>query len=157
MYPTVDAHSGDLTTAADLRVAPGVQKLYEYIRDRGTIVAIDNYRRCAPARPRSTSFPVTTPCHAAGRPSSTFRVCLKHCTLHIALSEQQRTGGHWYIVECMYQEKLWLLCGPPLRASLGCRHGGSAAAQGSISTFCQSVSRHPRCVSQCELLGETSQ
>jgi len=45
VYPTVDAVSGELQTAAALEVAPGVQKLYEYIRDRGTIVPIENYNR----------------------------------------------------------------------------------------------------------------
>ena len=44
-YPTVDEKTGDLITAERLQVAPGVQLLYDYIRQRGTIVPITDFRR----------------------------------------------------------------------------------------------------------------
>ena len=46
MYPTVDPRTGELVTASDLRVDdPGVQKLYDYILDRGAIVPVEHYDR----------------------------------------------------------------------------------------------------------------
>lgn len=45
VYPTVDATTGKLQTAGDLKVSPKVQKLFEYILDRRTIVAISSYNR----------------------------------------------------------------------------------------------------------------
>ena len=47
MYPTVDEASGELQTAESIRVAPSVQKLYDYIRERGTLVPITTYNRWA--------------------------------------------------------------------------------------------------------------
>ena len=44
-YPTVDEKTGELITAERLQVAPGVQLLYDYIRQRGTIVPITDFRR----------------------------------------------------------------------------------------------------------------
>ena len=44
-YPTLDEKSGELITAERLQVAPGVQLLYDYIRQRGTIVPITDFRQ----------------------------------------------------------------------------------------------------------------
>ena len=46
VYPTVDPKSGELVTASDLQVDdPGVQKLYDYILERGAIVPVEHYDR----------------------------------------------------------------------------------------------------------------
>ena len=46
VYPTVDPKTGELVTASDLRVEdPGVQKLYDYILERGAIVPVEHYDR----------------------------------------------------------------------------------------------------------------
>jgi hypothetical protein len=39
--------TGELETVDTVVVAPQVQKLFEYIRDRGTLVAITTYNKCA--------------------------------------------------------------------------------------------------------------
>ena len=44
-YPTLDEKTGELITAERLQVAPGVQLLYDYIRQRGTIVPITDFRQ----------------------------------------------------------------------------------------------------------------
>jgi len=43
VYPTVDSSTGRLITAKDIKVAPSVQKLYDYIYERGTIIPIDTF------------------------------------------------------------------------------------------------------------------
>jgi len=45
VYPTLDPATGELVTAANLRVDPGAQKLYEFILERGTIVPVSNFDR----------------------------------------------------------------------------------------------------------------
>lgn len=46
VYPTVDPKTGELVTASDLRVEdPGVQKLYDYILERGAIVPVEHFDR----------------------------------------------------------------------------------------------------------------
>lgn len=47
VYPTLDATTGELVTAQNLTVDPAVQLLYNYILQRGTIIPIENYNRCA--------------------------------------------------------------------------------------------------------------
>lgn len=43
VYPQQDAVSGYLSTVDTLKVAPELQNLYEYLRDRGSFVGLDNY------------------------------------------------------------------------------------------------------------------
>ncbi len=43
VYPLQDPVSGYLSTIETLTVAPELQNLYEYLRDRGSFVALDNY------------------------------------------------------------------------------------------------------------------
>lgn len=43
VYPTLDEQTGKLITAETLQVEPKVQKLYDYIRERGTILPINDY------------------------------------------------------------------------------------------------------------------
>lgn len=43
VYPTLDEQTGRLITAETLQVEPKVQKLYDYIRERGTILPINDY------------------------------------------------------------------------------------------------------------------
>ena len=43
IYPLLDRATGDLTTVQNLRVAPELRKLYEYLVDRGGIEQLDNY------------------------------------------------------------------------------------------------------------------
>jgi uncharacterized membrane protein YgcG len=46
VYPTVDPKTGTLVTASDMKVEdPGVQKLYDYILERGAIVPVEHYDR----------------------------------------------------------------------------------------------------------------
>lgn len=46
VYPTIDPKTGMLVTASDMKVEdPGVQKLYDYILERGTIVPVEHYDR----------------------------------------------------------------------------------------------------------------
>ncbi len=44
VYPLQDAVSGYLSTVDTLRVASELQNLYEYLRDRGSFVGLDNYK-----------------------------------------------------------------------------------------------------------------
>ncbi len=43
VYPLFDQMLGKLTTVEDLLVAPELRKLYGYLQDRGSFVALDNY------------------------------------------------------------------------------------------------------------------
>lgn len=43
-YPLQDQLSGALTTVETLKVAPELQKLYDYLHNRGSFVALDNYK-----------------------------------------------------------------------------------------------------------------
>jgi hypothetical protein len=43
VYPFFDQMAGKLTTVEDLLVAPELRKLYGYLQDRGSFVALDNY------------------------------------------------------------------------------------------------------------------
>jgi hypothetical protein len=43
VYPKQDPVSGYLTTVDTLQVATDLQNLYEYLRDRGSFVGLDNY------------------------------------------------------------------------------------------------------------------
>ena len=43
VYPLEDQLSGALTTVDTLKVKPELQKLFEYLRDRGSFVGLDNY------------------------------------------------------------------------------------------------------------------
>jgi hypothetical protein len=43
VYPLEEQVSGTLSTVDTLKVAPELQKLYEYLRDRGSFVGLDNY------------------------------------------------------------------------------------------------------------------
>ena len=43
VYPLQDQVSGYLTTVDTLKVKPELQNLYEYLRDRGSFVGLDNY------------------------------------------------------------------------------------------------------------------
>jgi hypothetical protein len=43
VYPLQDPQSGALTTVDNLQVAPELKKLYGYLADRGSFVALDNY------------------------------------------------------------------------------------------------------------------
>ncbi|KAK9815358.1 hypothetical protein WJX72_002256 [[Myrmecia] bisecta] len=45
VYPTLDPATGEIRSAHDLKVEPQVQKLYDYILDRGTIIPIVSYKR----------------------------------------------------------------------------------------------------------------
>lgn len=44
IYPLQGAAPGDLTTVNNLEVAPELKKLYGYLADRGSFIALDNYR-----------------------------------------------------------------------------------------------------------------
>jgi hypothetical protein len=44
VYPLFDQMVGKLTTVEDLLVAPELRKLYGYLQDRGSFVALDNYK-----------------------------------------------------------------------------------------------------------------
>ncbi|WAC21036.1 TonB-dependent receptor [Luteolibacter sp. SL250] len=44
VYPLFDQMAGKLTTVEDLLVAPELRKLYGYLQDRGSFVALDNYK-----------------------------------------------------------------------------------------------------------------
>lgn len=43
----IHVQTGELESVDSVTVAPGVQKLFEYIRDRGTLVPITTYNKCA--------------------------------------------------------------------------------------------------------------
>jgi hypothetical protein len=43
VYPLQEQLSGTLSTVDTLRVAPELQKLFEYLRDRGSFVGLDNF------------------------------------------------------------------------------------------------------------------
>lgn len=43
VYPLQEQLSGTLSTVDTLKVAPELQKLYEYLRDRGSFVGLDNF------------------------------------------------------------------------------------------------------------------
>ncbi|CAL8463537.1 g3071 [Coccomyxa elongata] len=43
VYPTLDTKTGEVITAKNAKVEPEVQKLYEYIYERGTIIPIEDY------------------------------------------------------------------------------------------------------------------
>lgn len=43
VYPLLDRATGELTTVANLDVAPGLRKLYEYLVDRGCIEQLEDY------------------------------------------------------------------------------------------------------------------
>jgi hypothetical protein len=43
IYPLLDRPSGELTTVHNLRVAPELRKLYEYLVEQGCIEQLDNY------------------------------------------------------------------------------------------------------------------
>jgi hypothetical protein len=43
VYPMQDQLTGCLTTVETARVAPELQKLYSYLHNRGSFVALDNY------------------------------------------------------------------------------------------------------------------
>ncbi|BDA48597.1 hypothetical protein COCOBI_12-2770 [Coccomyxa sp. Obi] len=45
VYPTLDTKTGEVITAKNAKVEPEVQKLYEYIYERGTIIPIEDYSR----------------------------------------------------------------------------------------------------------------
>ncbi|KAL3138844.1 hypothetical protein ABBQ32_005677 [Trebouxia sp. C0010 RCD-2024] len=45
VYPTLDESTGEMVTAETLQVEPKVQKLYDYIRERGTILPINDYNK----------------------------------------------------------------------------------------------------------------
>jgi hypothetical protein len=45
VYPTLDPKTGELVTAANLKVDPQAQKLYEFILERGTIVPVAAFDR----------------------------------------------------------------------------------------------------------------
>jgi hypothetical protein len=44
VYPLKDGATGDLTTVDNLAVAPELTKLYGYLADRGSFVALDNFK-----------------------------------------------------------------------------------------------------------------
>ena len=44
VYPLQDPVSGYLSTVETLKVAGELQNLYEYLRERGSFVGLDNYR-----------------------------------------------------------------------------------------------------------------
>ena len=46
VYPTLDATTGELVTADNLKVDPAVQLLYNYILQRGTLISIKEYNEC---------------------------------------------------------------------------------------------------------------
>ena len=45
VYPLQEQIGGMLSTVETLQVAPDLQKLYEYLRDRGSFVGLDNYKQ----------------------------------------------------------------------------------------------------------------
>jgi hypothetical protein len=45
VYPLQDAVTGYLSTATTMTVAPDIQKLFEYLRDRGSFVGLDNFKQ----------------------------------------------------------------------------------------------------------------
>ncbi len=45
VYPSLDGVSGELTTVENLQVSPELRKLYGYLADRGSFVALDNFKR----------------------------------------------------------------------------------------------------------------
>jgi hypothetical protein len=44
VYPLQDTAAGKLRTVDDVTVAPELQKLFEYLRDRGSFVGLDNFK-----------------------------------------------------------------------------------------------------------------
>lgn len=44
VYPLKNGDSGDLTTIENLAVAPELRKHYGYLADRGSFVALDNFK-----------------------------------------------------------------------------------------------------------------
>ncbi len=44
VYPLKDAKTGELSTVESLQVAPELKKLYGYLQDRGSFVALDNFK-----------------------------------------------------------------------------------------------------------------
>lgn len=53
MYPTLDPATGELVTVDTLKVDPGVQLLFDYIYQRGTLIPITEYNRCAKTKEMS--------------------------------------------------------------------------------------------------------
>ncbi|KAK9917589.1 hypothetical protein WJX75_006149 [Coccomyxa subellipsoidea] len=43
VYPTLDTKTGEVITAKNVKVEPEVQKLYDYIYERGTIIPVEDY------------------------------------------------------------------------------------------------------------------
>jgi hypothetical protein len=44
VYPLLEAETGEMITVHNLAVAPDLRKLYGYLEDRGSFVALDNYK-----------------------------------------------------------------------------------------------------------------
>jgi len=44
VYPLLDENTGELHTVENLKVSPELSKLYGYLADRGSFVALDNYQ-----------------------------------------------------------------------------------------------------------------
>ncbi len=57
VYPTINEKTGEMENVDSVKVAPSVQLLFDYIRQRGTLVPITNYNKCAFPHPyrRKTS------------------------------------------------------------------------------------------------------
>lgn len=47
VYPTINEKTGEMENVDSVKVAPSVQLLFDYIRQRGTLVPITNYNKCA--------------------------------------------------------------------------------------------------------------
>ena len=44
VYPLLNQETGELSTVENLQVAPELRKLYGYLQDRGSFIALDNYK-----------------------------------------------------------------------------------------------------------------
>lgn len=45
VYPLLNGDTGELSTVENLQVAPELKKLYGYLQDRGSFVALDNFKK----------------------------------------------------------------------------------------------------------------
>ena len=100
-------------------MAKPVQKLFEYIRDRGTLVAITNYNKCAVRRWQAcTSYKrhangsalmvnAATLCLNLTRSRLAFRELLMHADVSKAVTESIRMGTALWESECENIQCIW--------------------------------------------------
>jgi hypothetical protein len=114
--------TGELETVDTITVAKPVQKLFEYIRDRGTLVAITNYNKCAVSwwtactsdkrHAKGSALPASAAasCLILTGSRLAFRELLMHADVSKAVTESIRMGTALWESECKCTDA----CGKPM-------------------------------------------